>query len=327
MSATTQPANGNPSFANRALTAVVTLGTGTFGQTGMNTVTLAGLRAQATISAYGAPGMNAAEMRLYGVTADVMNAVSTLGVPPTLYRHNNTLTILAGDDVNGMAPIFSGYLIYAYQDFAGMPESCLHMVANGNQVIAAVAPVPPVSFPGGADVATIMAGLALQMGLAFENNGVQVQLASPYFSGTAYQQAQKCAQAAHIQWCVDTNTSPNVLAIWPFTGTRGSAIPEISAASGLIGYPTFMQFGIEFTTLFNPNIRVGGQITMQSTVGGSVTYANPASPSPPTTLSGGPNGLWYVNGPVSHDLASQMPGGPWFTQVSCSRVFAASPGA
>ena len=320
MSTTTQPATGNPSFANRALTAVITLGTGTFGQTGMNTITLSGLRAQATISKNGGPSFDGAEMRLYGVTASVMNAVSALGVLPIVYfRYNNTLTILAGDDVNGMAPVFSGVLLSAFQDFSEMPESSLHLVANGG-VAGALVPTAPISFPGGADVATIMGGLAETMGLIFENNGVQVQLASPYFAGTALQQAQKCVQAAHIQMCIDTNTAPNTLAIWPYTGTRGGAIPLISAASGMIGYPTFQQFGMEFTTLFNPNIRVGAKLMMQSTVGGSVTYANPSAPSPDTILSGGPNGLWYINGPVTHDLAAQMPGGPWFTQVSCSRV-------
>ena len=319
-----QPATGNSSFANRALTAVITLGVGTFGQTGKNTVTLGGLRAAATITKHGSPGMDAAEMRLYGVTPDVMNQVSTLGIPLPMVRHNNTLTIQAGDNINGMAPVFSGYLRNAWQDFTDLPETCLHLLA-WSSVVAAVVPVAPVSFPGGADVATLMSGFAETMGLAFENSGVQAQLSSPYFAGTTLQQAQKCARAANIEMYIDTQANPPILAIWPKTGTRKGVVPLISAASGMFGYPTFMDFGMEFATVFNRNIRVGGQITMQSSVGSATTYANPALPTPQTVLSGGPNGLWYVAGPMTHDLTAQIPDGPWTTQCACSRVFAGAP--
>lgn len=315
MSGTT---TGNGSFQQRALTAIVHLGKGTFGQTGFNTVTLAGLRAEASIRKGGWPSMDAAEMRLYGVQPSVMNAVSTLGVPLPLVRHNNTLTIQAGDPTNGMTTIFSGYIQNAWQNFDAMPETMLQLVAYGG-ADAAVIPSNPTSYPGGADVATIMSGLAEQMGLAFENNGVQVQLSSPYFAGTALQQAQKCAKAAGIEMYIDTATAPGTLAIWPKNGTRGGAVPLISAASGMIGYPRFRDFGMDFSTVFNPSIRVGGTIRMQSTIGTAVTYSDPANPTPDTIVAGGPNGLWYVNGPVVHDLSSQIPDGPWQSVVTCAR--------
>lgn len=319
MSATQQPPNGNGSFQQRALTAIVHLGKGTFGQTGFNTVTLAGLRASASIHKGGWPSMDTAEMRLYGVQPSVMNAVSTLGVPLPAMRLQNTLTIQAGDHVSGMTTVFSGNILNAYQNFDGMPETMLQIVAYGG-VDAAVAPVIPTSYPASADVATIMSGLAEQMGVAFENNGVQVQLSSPYFAGTALQQAQKCAKAAGIEMYIDTATAPGTLAIWPKNSTRGGMVPLISAASGMIGYPKFSSNGMDFSTIFNPSIRVGGQIKMQSTIGTAATYADPAHPTPDTIVAGGPNGLWYVNGPMVHELSSQISGGPWFTHVSTARV-------
>ena len=314
MSGTQQPG----SFQQRALTAIITLGTGQFGNTGKNTVTLSGLRASASIRKGGAPSMDTAEMRLYGVQPSVMNAVSTLGVPLPMVQHNNVLTIQAGDTAMGMTTIFSGYIQNAWQNFDGMPETMMQIVAFGG-ANAAVIPTQPISYPGGADVATIMSGLATQMGLVFENNGVQVQLSSPYFAGTALQQAQKCAKAANINLYVDTNTSPGTLAIWPKNTTRGGVVPLISRSSGLVGYPRFRDFGMDFSCLFNPNIRVGGVIKMQSTIGTETTYKDPAHPTPDTIVAGGPNGLWYVCGPVVHDLTAQIPDGPWFTEVSCAR--------
>ncbi|HVX57296.1 MAG TPA: hypothetical protein VHA37_06185, partial [Candidatus Saccharimonadales bacterium] len=198
----------------------------------------------------------------------------------------------------------------------------LHVNSYSDGAYWSVVPAKPTSFPGGADVATIMAGFAAQMGLAFENNGVQVQLSSPYFPGNTMQQVQKCAAAAGIVAYVDTSTTPNTLAIWPKWGTRGGAVPLISAASGMIGYPRFYDYGLQFSTVFNPNIRVGvgGQIEMRSSIGTAVKYSNPAAPKPEDVVAGGPNGLYYVNGPVVHNLTAQTPGGPWVSQVSCTRV-------
>ena len=319
MSATQQPATGNSSFVQRALTAIIRLGTGAFGNTGQNTVTLSGLRASASIHKGGWPSFDVAEMRIYGVQPSVMNAVSTLGIPIPMVRHGNSLTIQAGDAVNGMATVFNGYIQNAWQNFDGMPDTMLQLVCYGGADLA-VFPAKPISFPGGADVATIMSGLADAMGLAFENNGVQVQLASPYFAGTALQQAQKCAKAANIEMQIDTGTAPGTLAIWPKTGTRGGTVPLISKDTGLIGYPRFRDQGMEFSCIFNPNIRVGGKIKMQSSAGTAGLFSDPAHPTPDTQVAGGPNGLWYVCGPVTHDLAALIPGGPWFTEVSCART-------
>jgi hypothetical protein len=245
-----------------------------------------------------------------------MSQVATLSVPQTLQRANNTVTIEAGDAVNGMAVIFSGNVYTAMKDLSGSPETFLQIVCNSGAV-AAMQPVAPISFPGGADVATIMSSLATQMGMAFENNGVQVQLASPYFAGTALEQAHNVARAANIEMYVDSGTAAPTLAIWPKNKTRGGLIPLISPSSGLVGYPTYRDFYMHFRCIFNPNIKMGGQIKMQSTSGGS---AAPSNATLQQTLDAGPNGYWYVVSPFSYDLAAQLPDGPWFCDVTCART-------
>jgi hypothetical protein len=258
-----------------------------------------------------------------------MNQVSTLGIPLSMVRLGNTVTIQAGDPVNGMSIVYYGYMHQCWQDFSEVPETSLQIMAFGGYP-AAVQPASPSSYPGNADVASIMSGLATSMGMGFENNGVQARLANGYFPGTALQQAHDIARAANIEMYVDTATAGGTLAIWPKTGTRGGSIPLISAASGMIGYPKFQSNGMSFTTLFNPSIRLGGQIQMQS----SLTFgaASSGSQSPSTGYSaqsqpqqqGGPNGLWYVaaggDGALAHNLSAQLPDGPWFTTCQCVRV-------
>jgi hypothetical protein len=118
----------------------------------------------------------------------------------------------------------------------------------------------------------------------------------------------------------DTGSNPPTLAIWPKTGTRGGQIPLISPSNGgLVGYPTYRDLAMRFRCIFNPNIVVGGQIQMQSTSGGAAPSSNEAATLQQLLIAGA-NGTWFVQAPLTYDLASQIPDGPWFCDVVCARV-------
>ncbi len=279
------------SYVTRELSVTVQLGKGTFGASGFNTVTVSDLRMAATVSKMGSPGFDSAEIRIFGMTPDLMNQLTTLRVPLPMAREN-TVILQAGDAVSGMATIYKGTLQNAWQNLDGTPETFLQIVGYSGYY-SAMAIVPPTSFQGSADVATLMQGFATLMGRAFENGGVNVRLSNPYYPGTAIQQAHACAKAANIEVYDDGTT----LAIWPKSGTRKGQIPVISPATGLVNYPRYTSQGMEFRCIFNPNIQIGGKIEMQSSI-------QPAC------------GQWYVNR-LSYDLSSRMPGGPWFCDVGC----------
>ena len=314
---------GAGSFQKRRIDVTITLGKGAFGTSGQNTVKLTGLRAVASIEKMGFPSMDKAFVRVYGVRPAVMNAVSTLGIPLAMWRPGNTMLVEAGDDANGMAIVYNGYLHQAYQNFDEAPDTSLVLAGWGGQD-QAILPAKPISFQGTADVATMMAGIASTMGYAFENNGVNVKLSNQYCCGTPLEQSHAIARAANIEVYVDTGKSPPVLAIWPKYGTRGGMVPLISARSGLVGYPKFQSNGMSFRCIFNPSLKLGGQIEMQSTTGGpprTVTSQDATAAAVPSgTQSDGPNGIWTVISPFTYDLASEMPGGPWFCEVHCARV-------
>lgn len=297
----------------------ITLGEGSIGNTGSNTVRLSNLRIVVNVAKGGMPSMDKASIRVYGVPPPIMNSISTLGIPLPMVRHNNAVLVEAGDAINGMATVYSGFIQNAWENFDEIPETALDIVAWGG-ADQAVFPVPPLSQPSSFDVATVLSGLANRMGWGFENSGVSVQLPASYFPGTALEQCHAIARAANIELYPDTTTSPITLAIWPRTGTRGGMIPLISAGTGLIGYPKFRDQGMSFKCIFNPSIRLGGRVQMQSTVGGAGTAAQTNTTQPATAAQGGPNGTWYVVSPLTYNLASQLPGGPWFCDVSCART-------
>lgn len=329
MSTTTTPASTSQqsgSYVERAIDVTLTLGTGTFGQTGFNTVKLSGLRVVANITKVGSPSFDTANIRVYGVPPSVMNQVTTLGVYYTTTRPNNTIAVAAGDSVNGMALIYQGQLKNAWQNLDGSPETFLSLQGIGAELMA-MQPIAPTSVAGTADVASLIQGLAIQGGWGFENNGVTTKLPSSYFPGTAMDQIHAIARAANIEVYFDTGTpgpgtpaptpGTGTVAIWPKTGTRIKQIPLISAATGLIGYPRYFDQGMGFRCIFNRNISLYGRITMQSIIGGDPV---PANATLQQQLQAGPNGEWYVVGQLTHDLSSQVPGGPWFTDVNCSRL-------
>lgn len=320
-------ATDNPSYLERAIDVTITLGTGTFGESGYNTVKLSGLRVVASILKASSPSFDSADIRVYGVTPDVMNQASTLGVSIPITRAQNTVAISAGDAVNGMALIYQGWLKNAWINLDGSPETFLNIQGGGAQVMA-MQPIAPTSVNGTADVASLIQSLAIQGGWGFENSGVVAKIANPYLAGTAMDQILALGRAANIEVYFDTGTpgpgtptpvpGTGTVAIWPKNSTRKGQIPLISKDTGLVLYPGYNDQGMRFRCIFNRNILLAGKINMQSIIGGAPASATGATLA--EVLQAGPNGEWYVVGPLSHDLSAQVPGGPWFTNVNCSRI-------
>lgn len=280
------------SVVRRRITLTFQIGKGSFGASGFDTITVEGLRTAATITKAGGVSMSMLQLRVQGLSLSLMNQLSTLG-KPLVDGRNNKVTVSAGDDESGVAVAFIGTISEAWVDMSAAPDG-VFVVAAHSGLLDALKPVPPISFQGQADAAVIMAGLAQQMELAFENSGVSVQLANPYFPGTAREQALACATAANINWVIDDST----LAIWPKGGSRGGQVPVLSKDTGMVGYPTHTQNGIVVVTLYNPSITFGGQVEVHSSL-------TPAA------------GTWTVFS-VAHDLEAETPGGKWFTRLECS---------
>jgi hypothetical protein len=274
-------------FARKRIDLTFSLGTGTFGNSGANTITVTGLRVHAELKATGGDAMPNLALKVFGLPQDMMNQLTSIGFINSGMR-NNSIIVAAGDDGSALTTVFSGTIWQAWADYDQIPEVCLNVTANGGG-LASLKPVGALSFRGTADVASIMQGIAQTMGLGFENNGVNVKLQNPYFPGTALAQMRACARAANIYAQIDRG----VLAIWPKSGYRGSDVPIISAETGMIGYPKFSSSGIQVATLFNPALKNGGRAQVQS----SITAAC---------------GIWTTV-QVAHSLDSETPNGHWFS--------------
>jgi len=277
-----------PSFNNKKqLRYVLTLGTTTF-QNGKNQIIFDGFRSTTEISNAGFMQSGEAKVRIYGVKSSDMDSVTTLA-----WRNNsllkNTLEIYAIDGSEETL-IFVGNVVNAWGDYQGMPDVFLHIQAY-SAYYERIRPVPPRSLVGEFDVATVMAQIARDMGMKFENNGVKVKMSDMYLSNTNLMQAKELAHAAGVNMYIEND----IVAITPAFVARGSQAAIVSASTGMVGYPTFDGVGINVRTLFNPAILYGGAIQLET----DLMHAR---------------GDWIVAG-INHILESEKPDGQWFSQI------------
>jgi hypothetical protein len=288
----------NSSFTQKILQIRFTLTSGTFD--GMNNqVTLDGLRMECDIEKGGHPSKNKGRLKIFGMLESDMNKLTTVptkaGKP--LVVHKNIVQVLAGD-ASGLTTAFEGEISAAWASYQSPPNMDF-VVEAIEGYYSSIAPIGPTSRKGSVPVATLMAGLAAQMGYSFQNNGVRTVLSNPYLTGSAWQQAADLTAAANIEFGIDNG----VLFIAPRGAPRNGTAPFISPTTGLKEYPVFDKKGLKFETLYNPSIILGGLVVIQSAI--------------PVAC-----GTWRIHG-LKHKLSTLMPNGKW--ETSCEASYVGSP--
>ena len=153
---------------SRQIDVTFRLASGSFAESGTNTLTLSGLRVIAKIVNAGGASMPALDMKIYGMTLSTMNQLSTLGLE--INRMPNNEVLVAAGDSTGAAKTtvfvgnIAGGLGGAYTDFSDQANVAfsVHAAGLGAQ---AVLSAKPQSFFGSTDVVSILSGLATQMGV------------------------------------------------------------------------------------------------------------------------------------------------------------------
>jgi hypothetical protein len=281
-------------FTEKLIELTITLGTGNFGADLGDTVTISNARIFVDVSFAGGDTMGNTKIRVFGLSQQLMNQLTTIGQINRAIRVKNTVSVAAGDE-NGLQLVFAGVIVDAWADYNASPDVPFIIEAAAGMDVA-VKPVNSTSYKGNTPVTQIMQDLATEAGLAFESSGVDVQLFSPYLAGATLSKIRQAARAAGIEYTIDRGT----LAIWSIGRSRESEVPMISVDSGMIGYPELSSKGMTVRCVFNQNIKFGADVKVQSTLEMA-------------------NGIWHVFH-VSHSISSQAPDGPWMTTIEVYRV-------
>jgi hypothetical protein len=266
-----------------------------------------GLRAQATIESVGGHSMGSATCRIHGLSLSFMNKVNTLGLSPMRQRRNRLK--VEASNAGGYATVFEGNIVEAWIDLDSQPESSL-VISAFVGAYDKLKPTEPGSYPGVVPVVNIFQDLASKMGATLDNQGVPDSnvVSNQYLTGTAVDQMNKLARLAHVEahlesgFTTQTTADPNkqeagsVMVIWPEGGKRSEQAVLLSKDTGLVGYPTAGgQGNVRVRCLFHPGIGFHSQIKVQSVIEAV-------------------NKTWVVYHAV-HDLSSETPDGPWFSQL------------
>ena len=264
-----------------------------------STLSISNQRASVRVQSAGATVGSSASVKIYGLPQNIMNQLATLGMVWNIVPKNQ-IAIMAGDAsilASQFSTIFTGTIFAAYADYNNASDVPFCIDAKAGLDYANI-PASPSSYPQSATVAQIMQDIATRMGVNFENNGVTSGFNGPsYFKGTLYQQFQHCRDAALPPISAELVDGETTLAIWPRVGNRiTSIVPTISPQTGMIAYPSYTMQGIMVKTVFNPEIKLGRLITVNTSL---------------PLLSGG----WSVT-QLNHALDSIVPNGQWMTTIS-----------
>lgn len=281
------------SFKKKLLTAEFSLAKGKFSGKG-NAASLSGLRMSATIDVSGGISSGNMALSIYGLPLSMMNQMSTVGTQLEKMDQNK-IKLLAGEEGGTQSLIFSGLIHNAYVDAEGMPQVCFRISAVPGGGYWAVAPADPVSKPGPQKVKPILEQLASQMGLTLEAKDIDVTLMNPYYGGSPWGQVQKIARHANL----DIVAERGKLVVTKKGKKREGGPVEVSARTGMVGYPAFREATVIVTKLFDPSITCLSEIEIKSDL-------TPAC------------GKWRVNH-IIYELESQVPHGRWFQIMECTK--------
>ena len=282
------------SFTNKTIQVVMAMAEDTF-ENGANQITVEGLPTTVEIQKQGGDERPSCTVTIGNLNIDVVRKLTTLSFRP-LQRFKNQITINAGDVGKQLQTVFIGDFENAYGDFQSVPTMNLQVKAIAAQHGALMA-TPATSVDGTEQVAKLMEQWAVEAGYTLDNRGVNASVRNAVYRGSPVEKAKTLARDVGIDLIIDDGKftiTPNN------TPVDGNAV-LVDAQHGLLGYPQFSNDGIQFTSIFNPNYKIGGLVKVDSIV--------PRA-----------SGIWKIT-KIHSRLEAYVPnGGQWSSEVSATWV-------
>lgn len=256
---------------------------------------VSGLRAVVNTQATEGTLSVTAQVKIWGLSLAQMNSYSTrISAAINDELPDANLVIEAGDLGGGLMQVIDAPIWQSYIDLADSPESAF--IVSVSSITDLATPASPQSQPGEQNAEDLIEAICAGAGLTFQNNDAHAVLRNQATYGSALKQLDTIARAAGFHWMRNGDT----LAIWSEDGTIDDVVIDVGPDTDpqMVGYPVFYESGIIVTSLFNPEIQVGRQMNVISSLQNAA-------------------GLWQITS-VQHNLTTMIPKGPWFTIATLS---------
>lgn len=276
-------------FTEKTIKVTVFLREGDFGN-GNNTVAYEGLPTEVEIEKSGGKDGCKASVTIYGMKLDTARQMTMLAFRK-LQTYNNVIVIEAGTKHQKLDNVFQGEIVTAVP--AIDQNNLVFKIEARAGYYPNLIPTPPVSVQGETTVDKLMQQFAKEASYDYENRGITASVANSVFYGSPVQKAQQLA----TQMGFDLLIIDRKFIIQPYETEPKGTIPLVSKDSGLIGYPSFTNDGVQCSSLFNPDFELGGYFELK-------------------TILPHASGIWKIN-KLSTKLSAYVPGGTsWQTDLS-----------
>lgn len=210
------------------------------------------------IQSDGAPSSASAKITVSNMIKEDIELLTTLNFKPMTYL-KNTVAIFAGYD-NQIEQIFSGSIIkgsgrYGVTNF----YECEAVSGFWEQKKT----LPMLANKGNIDALQLMKQICAEINYKFVDNiaGKKI-LTNPVLTGSAIDRLNYIAKATGILLDINNET----VTVYETGSQKSNTVVLLNAESGMIGYPTFDENGIVVQSYFNPNIKNGALIKVESEV-------------------------------------------------------------
>lgn len=224
---------------------------------GGNTVIIEGLPVSVTVTKQGGEAKNKASVTVDNLKLETATQLTTLAFK-RLETYNNVIQIDAGSQGAELSTIFIGEITSAVP-VMGDNKLSLKIEALAGYYPALI-PSTPTSVQENTTVEKLMKQFADEAGYSFENKGITASIANSVFIGSPIEKAKTLARQADVDLLIDDNK----FTIQPFEAPKEGQIPLLSKGTGLIGYPSFSNEGINCKSVFNDKLKVGSYFKLES---------------------------------------------------------------
>ena len=224
---------------------------------GGNTVIIEGLPVSVTVTKQGGEAKNKASVTVDNLKLETATQLTTLAFK-RLETYNNVIQIDAGSQGAELSTIFIGEITSAVP-VMGDNKLSLKIEALAGYYPALI-PSTPTSVQENTTVEKLMKQFADEAWYSFENKGITASIANSVFVGSPVEKAKTLARQADVDLLIDDNK----FTIQPFEAPKDGQIPLISRSTGLIGYPSFSNEGINCKSVFNDKLKVGSYFKLES---------------------------------------------------------------
>lgn len=237
-----------------------------------------------------------AKIEVFGVPLATMNQIARLWLEALTPQNTDSVAIDVWDG-DGFVPFFQGIITWSAVDASAVPNVKLVIEANAGMQLMNMTASPysnagPVLLKDALTTIAALGGFAVD----YSASAPAYMLTDVRATGSPLEQIGQLI--AHYP---DLTYFPNLqrVIVRKANAPYGTDTITISDSTGKMGFPVYSQSGLQFSTLFNPNIYPGVGVNVESTF----DYVNRTT---------------WVAAVIAHSIEPNLPGGQWTTSVAAN---------